>query len=86
MVIAIKKAFQGFDCDILGVSAGFDTYLDDWNWHLKMEDCRLIGEAVRKGAEEVCVAGRFTVLEGGYDPDLRWSPRDRGPPRQTSHP
>jgi acetoin utilization deacetylase AcuC-like enzyme len=58
-----EDAFQGFDCDIVGVSAGFDTYLEYWGGLLKMEDYRKIGKAVREGAEKVCEGQRFAVLE-----------------------
>lgn len=68
----VHDAFQGFDCDIVGVSAGFDTYLEDWGGLLKIEDYRKIGKAVREGAEEMCGGRRFAVLEGGYHPDLVW--------------
>jgi acetoin utilization deacetylase AcuC-like enzyme len=67
----VVGAFQGFDCDIVGVSAGFDTYLEDWGALLKIEDYRKIGDAVREGAE-ICGGRRFAVLEGGYHPDLKW--------------
>ena len=45
----MKEAFQGFDCDIVGVSAGFDTYLEDWGRLLKMEDYRRIARPSGKG-------------------------------------
>jgi acetoin utilization deacetylase AcuC-like enzyme len=67
----VEDAFQGFDCDIVGVSAGFDTYLEDWGGLLKIEDYRKIGKAVREGAEK-CGGRRFAVLEGGYHPDLKY--------------
>ena len=68
----VKEAFLGFDCDIVGVSAGFDTYLEDWGGLLKREDYREIGKAIREGAEEECMGRRFALLEGGYHPDLGW--------------
>ena len=67
----VEDAFQNFDYDIVGVSAGFDTYLEDWGGLLKIEDYRKIGKAIREGAER-CGGRRFAVLEGGYHPDLRW--------------
>lgn len=67
----VEGAFQGFDYDIVGVSAGFDTYLEDWGKLLKMEDYRKIGKAIREGSER-CSGHRFAVLEGGYHPDLRY--------------
>ena len=68
----VKEAFLGFDCDIVGVSAGFDTYLEDWGGLLKIEDYRMIGRAIREGSEEKCGGKRFALLEGGYHPDLKW--------------
>ena len=67
----VEEAFQGFDYDIVGVSAGFDTYLEDWGGLLKKEDYRKIGKAIRAGAER-CEGRRFAMLEGGYHPDLKW--------------
>jgi acetoin utilization deacetylase AcuC-like enzyme len=67
----VEGAFQGFNCDIVGVSVGFDTYLEDWGRLLKIEDYRKIGKAIREGAE-ACGGRRFAVLEGGYHPDLQW--------------
>ena len=67
----VKEAFQGFDFDIVGVSAGFDTYLEDWGKLLKMEDYQKIGKAIREGSER-CGGRRFAVLEGGYHPDLKY--------------
>ncbi len=68
----VKEAFQGFDCDIVGVSAGFDTYLEDWGGLLKVEDYREIGRAIREGSEKKCSGRRFALLEGGYHSDLGW--------------
>lgn len=67
----VEEAFIGFDPDIVGVSAGFDTYLEDWGGLLKLEDYRKIGKAIRQGAER-CGGRRFAVLEGGYHPHLKW--------------
>lgn len=66
----VQGSFQGFDYDIVGVSAGFDTYIEDWGGLLKKEDFWKIGRAIRAGAER-CEGRRFAVLEGGYHPDLR---------------
>ena len=68
----IIEAFQGFDYDIVGVSAGFDTYIEDWGGLLKIEDYRMIGRAIREGSEEKCGGKRFALLEGGYHPGLMW--------------
>ena len=67
----VEDAFLNFDYDIVGVSAGFDTYLEDWGKLLKIEDFRKIGKAIREGAKR-CGGHRFAVLEGGYHPDLRY--------------
>ena len=56
----MEGAFQGFDYDIVGISAGFDTYREDWGKLLKMEDYRKIGKAIRKGQR--CVADRKSVV------------------------
>jgi acetoin utilization deacetylase AcuC-like enzyme len=66
----VEEAFLGFDPDIVGVSAGFDTYIEDWGGLLKIEDFRKIARAIRKGAER-CDGRRFALLEGGYHPDLK---------------
>jgi acetoin utilization deacetylase AcuC-like enzyme len=57
--------------DIIGVSAGFDTYRKDWGGILETEDYRRIGRWVQEAALAVCRGRRFAVLEGGYYlPDL----------------
>ena len=66
----IEKALQESDFDVIGVSAGFDTYEEDWGGLLRMEDYREIGKMIRKGSES-CGGRRFAILEGGYHPDLR---------------
>ena len=56
--------------DIIGVSAGFDTYEKDWGRSLKTEDYRSIGNMIREAAKS-CHSRRFALLEGGYYiPDL----------------
>jgi len=67
----VKNAFNDFECDIVGVSAGFDTYVEDWGGLLRIEEYEEIGRIIRKGAE-ACGGRRFAVLEGGYHPDLRY--------------
>jgi acetoin utilization deacetylase AcuC-like enzyme len=66
----VEDAFLDYDFDIVGVSAGFDTYLEDWGKLLKIEDYEKIGRAIRDGSER-CGGCRFAVLEGGYHPDLK---------------
>jgi len=58
-------------CDIIGVSAGFDTYVKDWGGILQTEDYRQIGAWVKQAAAANCQGRRFALLEGGYYlPDL----------------
>ena len=61
------------DCeyDIIGVSAGFDTYEKDWGRSLKTEDYQTIGLIIKEQALRRCQGRRFALLEGGYYlPDL----------------
>ena len=67
----IEDAFEGFEYDIVAISAGFDTYVEDWGGLLSIEDYKEIGTIIRKGSEN-CGGRRFAVLEGGYHPDLRY--------------
>jgi acetoin utilization deacetylase AcuC-like enzyme len=66
----IEKALQESEFDVIGVSAGFDTYEKDWGGLLRLEDYREIGRLIRKGSEK-CQGRRFAILEGGYHTDLR---------------
>ncbi|MGA9097833.1 MAG: histone deacetylase family protein [Methanotrichaceae archaeon] len=68
----IEDAFCGFDYDIVGVSAGFDTYIEDWGGLLTTEDYKRIGHVIREGSMR-CQGKRLAVLEGGYHPDLRYN-------------
>jgi len=57
--------------DLIGVSAGFDTYLKDWGGMLLTDDYRQIGAWVRQAARRQCGGRCFALLEGGYYlPDL----------------
>ena len=51
--------------DIIGVSAGFDTYEKDWGRSLRTGDYETIGNIIREAAKS-CRGRRFTLLEGGY--------------------
>ncbi|MFB3766273.1 MAG: histone deacetylase family protein [Methanotrichaceae archaeon] len=68
----VEDAFNGFEYDIVGVSAGFDTYIEDWGGLLTTKDYERIGQAVREGSMK-CQGKRFALLEGGYHPDLRYN-------------
>ncbi len=57
--------------DIVGVSAGFDTYEKDLGKKLKTMDFYLIGKLMKRLAKNICRKRRFAILEGGYYlPDL----------------
>ena len=57
--------------DIVGVSAGFDTYEKDLGKKLETTDFYLIGRLMKHLAKRVCRKRRFAILEGGYYiPDL----------------
>jgi acetoin utilization deacetylase AcuC-like enzyme len=59
------------EIDLLGISAGFDTYVRDWGGILDTEDYRVIGTTIRTAAHRLCQDRCFAVLEGGYYlPDL----------------
>lgn len=67
----IEEALLGFDYDVIGVSAGFDTYIEDWGGLLTTDDYEMIGRMISEGSER-CEGRRFAVLEGGYHPDLKF--------------
>ena len=58
--LAVSKGY-----DIIGVSAGFDTYVKDWGRSLKTPDYQTIGNMIREAARS-CRGRRFALLEGGY--------------------
>lgn len=66
----VEEAFIGFEYDIVGVSAGFDTYIEDWGGLLRIEDYQEIGCIIREGSK-LCGGRRFAILEGGYHSDLK---------------
>jgi acetoin utilization deacetylase AcuC-like enzyme len=65
----IKSAFKDGDYDIVGVSAGFDTYVKDWGGLLETKDYERIGNMIAEGSQK-CQGRRFAILEGGYHTDL----------------
>jgi acetoin utilization deacetylase AcuC-like enzyme len=68
----VEDAFELFEGDIVAVSAGFDTYLEDWGGLLKTEDYEELGRIIRRGSER-CQRRCFAVLEGGYHPHLKYN-------------
>lgn len=71
-LFAVKNSLQVHrQIDIIGVSAGFDTYSKDWGGLLQTDDYRQIGLWVKEAAQRDCRGRRFGLLEGGYYlPDL----------------
>jgi acetoin utilization deacetylase AcuC-like enzyme len=71
-LLEVRQALErsrGFD--LIGVSAGFDTYVKDWGGILQTDDYRQIGDWVKQAALSQCQGRRFALLEGGYYlPDL----------------
>jgi acetoin utilization deacetylase AcuC-like enzyme len=67
----IESALEDNSFDVIGVSAGFDTYLEDWGGLLGFDDYQKIGEIIKEGSKR-CANRRFALLEGGYHPDLRY--------------
>jgi acetoin utilization deacetylase AcuC-like enzyme len=57
--------------DIIAVSAGFDSYIEDLGGKLKTFDFYVIGRLLKKLSKRMGHDRRFAVLEGGYYlPDL----------------
>lgn len=57
--------------DIIAVSAGFDSYIEDLGGKLKTFDFYVIGRLLKKLSKRMGHGRRFAVLEGGYYlPDL----------------
>jgi acetoin utilization deacetylase AcuC-like enzyme len=67
-VAALESFLQGFSCDMVAVSAGFDRHLDDWGHMLSTEDYGAIGRVLGRYARVNCGGKLFAVLEGGYNP------------------
>jgi acetoin utilization deacetylase AcuC-like enzyme len=68
----VRKALDKSQYDIICVSAGFDTYIDDWGEMLAIDDFYRIGQAIKEASIKRCGGRRFAVLEGGYHSDLRY--------------
>jgi acetoin utilization deacetylase AcuC-like enzyme len=71
----LKDAFQGFEYDIVAVSAGFDNYVEDWGGLLTNGDFFNIGQIIKEFSEQYCSGRRFAILEGGYHSDLKYNIR-----------
>ncbi len=57
-------------CDIIGLSAGFDRHVDDWGGYLTTGDYREIGRQVGRLSKNTCPGRVFSLLEGGYNHDV----------------
>lgn len=55
------------EVDIVGVSAGFDRYINDWGGILTLKDYETIGEILGNFAKNKAKGRLFSVLEGGYN-------------------
>jgi len=62
----VHRGLAEREYDIIGVSAGFDTYEKDWGGILSTGDYYRIGRMVCEAAREKCNGRRFAILEGGY--------------------
>jgi acetoin utilization deacetylase AcuC-like enzyme len=63
----IEKALKEIKgIDIIGVSAGFDSYEKDLGKKLKRFDFYHMGRLLKKASMRLCNGRRFAVLEGGY--------------------
>ncbi len=58
------------ECDIIGLSAGFDRHIRDWGEELDTEDYREIGRQVGTLGKRLCPGKIFALLEGGYNPEV----------------
>lgn len=65
----ISQILSKTEVDIIGVSAGFDLHKNDWGGLLLTEDYQEIGRLVRDASIR-SGAGRFAVLEGGYNQEV----------------
>ncbi len=63
----IEEHLAGIDgIDIIGASAGFDSYEKDLGGKLKRFDFYLIGRLLKRSSRGLCNGRRFAILEGGY--------------------
>ncbi|HOT06825.1 MAG: Histone deacetylase domain protein [Methanosaeta sp. PtaB.Bin039] len=68
----VKSSIEEASYDLLAISAGFDTYVEDWGGLLTLSDFRELGRITKEAAQKSCDGRRFAVLEGGYHPDLKY--------------
>jgi acetoin utilization deacetylase AcuC-like enzyme len=64
----LPSVLQGIqECDIIGLSAGFDRHEEDWGGELSTADYQEIGRQVSALSKKLCPGRIFAVLEGGYN-------------------
>jgi len=71
----VTRSLEDNEYDIVCVSAGFDTYIEDWGGLLTRDDFFIIGRTIREAAMRHCCGKRFAILEGGYHSDLKYNIR-----------
>ena len=69
----VEDAFKGFEYDIVAISAGFDTYVEDWGGLLTNDGFFNMGRTIRELSEIHCSGKRFAILEGGYHSNLKYN-------------
>ena len=69
----VEDAFEGFEYDIVAISAGFDTYVEDWGGLLTNDGFFNMGRTIRELSEIHCSGKRFAILEGGYHLNLKYN-------------
>jgi acetoin utilization deacetylase AcuC-like enzyme len=62
----VARKMASCTADLIGISAGFDTHINDWGGLLHTDDYTEIGRMVRAAARN-SGGGCFGVLEGGYN-------------------
>ena len=65
----VAHILSGVRPDLIGISAGFDSHMEDWGKLLATEDYFAVGAIVKKAATS-CGGGCFAILEGGYNHDV----------------
>lgn len=57
-------------CDLIGISAGFDRHINDWGGIMTTDEYLEVGRQVKHFSLEHCPGKVFAVLEGGYNHNL----------------
>lgn len=62
----VADRLAAVEVDVIAVSAGFDSHIEDWGRMLYTEDYQEMGRMVHETAARLG-AGAFALLEGGYN-------------------